>query len=287
MTGPTALTDLSLSGKFKEKNFVHTADDGTQTVDSTKLEKFIARWADHLKEAKSSKQQECLKRINPILECLCALSQTLFLSYLKNESPLSLEVILSFKILGSTIDDALSDKELNHYPRQWGLTPIAISRMKENGWCPRDIAVTAQFLTDTSMYCASYIQRNSGGKDQDHSKCNEVACEVNQVDEATYKTKHREENCGCEMWSVPIEQLQQIIRDNKVPWIDMKPAKLEDGTKSLHIELGARKDSIVERAGLHFSIFSHVWSDGKSKCSSETNWAESCLLLNTFLCQRP
>ena len=262
VTGGSSLA-LITGGKVDLKKWVKEEEDGSKTVTSANLDKFVKKWADSLKDTRKGKQEEYLHHVTTALDSVCGFSEAFYQLHMKGDGkcPVPLEIILSLKLLGSSIDNALKDKELAQSIRVWGLASVATSRMREQKWCARDIAVASQFLSESSLYTASFIQRNV--VDQDHSRCTATQCAFNQIDEATFKTKHREPDCQCESWAVEMAKVQQIIKDGSIPWIDIKPAKTEDGTKTLHIEVGARKDTIWSRPGLHFTIFSHVWSDGK------------------------
>lgn len=127
----------------------------------------------------------------------------------------------------------------------------------------RDIFGVNTFLSEASMFCASYMKR--GEEAVDHSRCNDFECQANQIDSNNYKTRHRTEDCNCEFYNVDEGKLQQIIRDERIPYIEMKPVKLEDETKTLQVELQSHKDSVIEYSR-SIAIFSHVWSDGMSNC---------------------
>ncbi|KAF9632711.1 HET domain-containing protein [Lasiodiplodia theobromae] len=113
----------------------------------------------------------------------------------------------------------------------------------------------------------------------DHSRCNDFECQANQIDSNNYETRHRTEDCNCEFYHVDEGKLQQVIRDERIPYIEMKPVKLEDETKTLQVELQSHKDSIIEYSR-SIVIFSHVWSDGLG--NPENNALPMCQLQHFY-----
>ncbi|KAL0261580.1 hypothetical protein SLS55_003010 [Diplodia seriata] len=241
-----------------------SGSNGGKIVSTKKLEKLLKKRVDDLKLVMDSQREKHMLRLEKALATACALSEALAVlrRSKSDECPLPFEAILSIKVLGRAVDDALKDEALAEEARDWGLRPIAVERMREDGWCPREVSLVNTFLSETSMFCASYMKRDST-KEQgvEHTQCNEFECLANQIDDNAYTTRHREEDCKCDFYHVDEEKLQQMIRDERIPYVEMKPVKLEDETKTLHVELKSHKDSLIEyHRGI--VIFSHVWSDG-------------------------
>ena len=140
--------------------------------------------------------------------------------------------------------------------REWGLQAMAEARMKTHGWCPRDIFLAKQCLTGLPMYCASYVCRNLNQERKDHSECSELQCAANQIDNSTYKTRHRSPDCQCEHWGPDALKLAAKVRMNQIPQILMQRTKRPDGSKSVEFDLGGA------RSGEISAVISHVWSDG-------------------------
>ncbi|KAK0661324.1 hypothetical protein DIS24_g2520 [Lasiodiplodia hormozganensis] len=238
---------------------------GGKVVSTKKLEKLLKRRVDCLKLNVDNQREEHLLALDKALATACAVSEVLAaLRHVRpDECPLPFEIILSIKVLGRAIDDALRDGGLAEGKRDWGLRPIAVARMRNDGWCPREISLVNTFLSEASMFCASYMKREStGGKGAaDHSRCNDFECQVNQINNNDYKTRHYTEDCNCQFYHVDEEKLKQVIRHKRIPYIEMKPVKLEDETKTLQVELQSQKGSVLEFS-TSIVIFSHVWSDG-------------------------
>jgi len=126
-------------------------------------------------------------------------------------------VILSFGILGCTIDHALKWLWDLGRGRTWGLNSLAAARMSSAGWCPRDIAVADELLAELPMFCASYLERRA--VPFDHWACSKDTCLLNQIDNATYVTQHRTPGCQCDHIYPDQQQVRQILDKGAVPVI--------------------------------------------------------------------
>ena len=94
-------------------------------------------------------------------------------------------------------------------------------------------------------------------KREAHSVCNEFQCAANQVEDSTYRTRHRTPDCQCEHWGPDVKKLTAKIRMSQIPQILMRQTKNPDGSKSLQCDLGSAQLGASPSA-----MTSHVWSDG-------------------------
>jgi hypothetical protein len=247
-----------LEKEFDPKNYIKQKGN-RKIVTSEKLEKLVKRWAKRLQNAKPERQSSHLQQTNRILAIMASVSQRLYQLRLNNpkECPLDFEVVLSIKILGCTIDNALLDLELVASSHDWELDVIAERRMRHRGWCPRDVALVWNFLSPLQMYCATFIRRRCGEKSQDHVRCSDTTCLANQINESVYQTKHRCPHGKCTLWEPDMKELEAIVKADRFPYVEMRPDK---GSEDLALSIGdRRKPGHIPEPVV---VVSHVWSDG-------------------------
>ncbi|KAM4055735.1 hypothetical protein HRG_008411 [Hirsutella rhossiliensis] len=251
------------------KQFIQDADTGGEkTVTSRRLERLIQKSVSSMTRLKQKEKEEGLGRLGEALDIANSVVRQLWL-LASNESgkqcPLPTEIVLSLMVLGSSIDKALQDVGFvsGATARDWNLAEAAKLSMQTSGWCRRDIALTDNFLSDISMFCASLLQRGPIVQ-ANHGGCIEAACKVRQTDEATYQTKHVTDECNCEFWRADIGELQDIIRQDRIPYIQLRrePASETGRGPSVSASLQSMRNSTWNGPHNVLVIFSHVWSDG-------------------------
>ena len=264
------LSEVSTAGRCeppKAEEFVETRG-SSRLITSRSLDDFTRKRLRKLAGSSGKKKVEPLEKLDRCLSSARLVTERLWMLQKQGTGrcPLPFEVILSIMVLGCTIDSALIDFQLATPRRRWGLSEVAKDAMEQNGWCRRDLTLAATHLSELAMYCAMSLRRDGMGN---HSECTEYACEVNQVDDSTYETKHRTANCNCQFWHVDEGRLQQIIRDDEIPYISLKRnTKSKDGeVLAIDATLKSFRNSKAEGPHNRMVIFSHVWSDGKSSCS--------------------
>ncbi|KAL4996885.1 hypothetical protein BDV10DRAFT_202047 [Aspergillus recurvatus] len=132
----------------------------------------------------------------------------------------------------------------------WDFPPLD-QALSAAGWCEAEISrLGSQTDCSTRIYLAQ-IDRWAQGKD--HSRC--VAgkgCQVHQIDEATYRTRHRPDCKGEAMcWGVGpvVEDVVKILDDGGYPLVI-----LSDSGREVEVH--------PIRHGDVYVTISHVWSDG-------------------------
>jgi hypothetical protein len=173
---------------------------------------------------------------------------------LAGASPLPQDVTLSLAVLGCTLDqamtwfwrgafgamaDTLADRFLgSSRARTWGLDSTAAMRMTAAGWCPRDIALANDRLSELSMFCASYLERKT--VTFDHWDCTSHTCLLNQIDNTTYVTQHRSPDCHCEHICPSQEDIRRILDEGKVAVILVtdEGTKTKGGERRLNVKVG-------------------------------------------------
>lgn len=267
------LCELSTAAREKApklQDFVKSQG-STKVVTGKQLDKFIQKRVVCISEMRSRKKSEGLQSLEAVLETTSNVVGHLWSASMggNRQSPIPVEVILSIMVLGSSIDSCLVKLDLVASKRSWRLTEAARMFMAREGWCRRDMAMAESGLSEVSMYCASHLQRHNGHSGSGstavvrHDRCTDYACEAKNINEATYRTEHATANCRCEFWRVNSQELEEIIKQDRIPYIQLKR---ESGSspqeRRLVPSLGSFKNSTGMSPYQRLIIFSHVWSDG-------------------------
>ncbi|KAI9172598.1 hypothetical protein HJFPF1_02104 [Paramyrothecium foliicola] len=187
------------------------------------------------------------------------------------ENPVPEEVTLSLGILGCTIDLALKTCLNLGRGRSWGLDSLAATRMLNAGWCPRDIGLARECLTEISMFCASFLERR--GPSFEHWDCNENSCRLNNIDEGTYVTQHRKQGCDCQHLHLDQNEVQRIIHEGGIPVIYMtSPGMDEFGARKLDIKIarGTLIHTYVALQFLYDKLVDLTWDSVYSALSQDS-----------------
>ncbi|KAK7470560.1 hypothetical protein VKT23_001984 [Stygiomarasmius scandens] len=125
------------------------------------------------------------------------------------------------------------------------LYKFALDDLKSQGWCKSELR-----LTPNEAVFARLISRP---RIRDHSCCGDVICDAYQTDEATYRTRHVDDECSCDFLGVETAVLVAALSKDKVP----KLVVTED--------LGFR---VVSEHKYPYIAFSHTWADGLGNAMS-------------------
>ena len=244
---------IGLGGSIPSASFLRKDEGGSPWITTARLDEYIRQWAEYVNglendiatlKSFTSKMHRCLNDVAIFSDVL----------YKSDNCPLPVEVVLSIKVLGCTIESALAWYWNVKTPRKWDLKDIAVSRMLQTGWCLRDVSMTSHYLSEISMFYASYAKRDY--QQQDHSQCTEKLCIVNQIDEVSYRTQHTTATCQCHHIVPDQEQIRKILQKGQVPVISLTSKTAFD--KSRTLEVGVKAHAYLR----WFIAISHVWSDG-------------------------
>lgn len=281
------LHDLSAAAGRKPPEvieFVTKEKDDEPKITTRKLNKLIQKSVSSIARSKKKKEapltsfNEVLDIANTVVDHL----QRLAMNPNGQQCPLPTQVVLSIMVLGSSIDQALM--ELNLYApgrrTSWYLAPVGKRSMQNNSWCRRDIALAGSHLSELSMFCASRLQRNNQQPPPaHHDGCSEVACETRQTNTSHYRSKHVTDECNCESWQADTAALQEIIREGRIPYIQLKrdTASRENSRPRVCADLKSLRNSAFKSPANRLVIFSHVWSDGKRPPTQWKLFALNCV----------
>ncbi|KAM0501127.1 hypothetical protein D7B24_005548 [Verticillium nonalfalfae] len=255
------------------------------------LERLISAWAVKIEALAKKSVEECRAQLTRVGVALNTINKIYHNLLIVPDSPLPWEVTLSFGVLGCTMDHALKDIFNLGRGRTWGLDSLAATRMAAAGWCPRDVAVAQEFLSELPMFCASFMERRT--VPFDHWNCSSATCLLNNIDEKTYVTQHRTQGCRCHMVGVDQSEVHRIIEKGGIPVIWITNSGVDAyGSPMLDVKL--KNGGLVMNS---YIAISHVWSDGLGNPHANTlplcqlqslydrlvdmSWNETLHVLNT------
>ncbi len=241
---------FGLEQPFDLNAFVE-ADNLGLRVCTEHLDTYLTTWAKQIENLATRSVTDCRAAFERVGVCLNTAHKIRAGLDICPNSPVPWEVTLSIGVLGCTIDHALQWLFGLGRGRDWDLANVAAARMLHSGWCPRDIAVARESLSELPMYCTSFMARPLGS--QGHWQCLQDTCKVNQIDERAYVTKHRMPGCQCAHLSPTQSEVYRVLDNGGVPVICLTPRRQPNGTRTL--------DMTVKNGGalIHWYIaVSHV-----------------------------
>ena len=125
-----------------------------------------------------------------------------------------------------------------------------INELKTCAWCPSEISLILEGMTDTSAFFVSRLRRRR--QEADHSHCSTNKCLAFNVVTEAYKTAHTIDCSGCGDVSINNQQLSSALQRALTPRAGIQ---LADDSGDLPMEL------TIKESGPYVAI-SHVWSDG-------------------------
>ncbi|KAM0330758.1 hypothetical protein ACHAQA_003712 [Verticillium albo-atrum] len=247
---------LTVEGERPDLSLFIEMDDHGFRASTRHLERLISAWAVRIEALATKSLDECRAQLAKVGVALNTLNKIFHGLLVVPDSPLPWAVTLSLGVLGCTMDHALKSLFTLGRGRTWGLDSLAATRMAAAGWCPRDVAVAREFLSELPMFCASFMERRT--VPFDHWNCSAETCLLNTIDEKTYVTQHRTKGCRCHMVGVDQNEVHRIIDKGGIPVIHFtSPGVDANGSRQLDVK--------VKSGGQVMNFYiavSHVWSDG-------------------------
>jgi Heterokaryon incompatibility protein (HET) len=131
---------------------------------------------------------------------------------------------------------------------------LLLNRLTDNGWCIHQAFQACQTYDYSIVNYMSFLRRKIPDR-VTHKPCafsNKcIANDVNLSDRNSYKQRHVEDDCTCELISVPTDEVLSIIEKGGVPIISLRTKK-----DQLHLKV------VKCQPWNRFAAISHVWSDG-------------------------
>jgi hypothetical protein len=127
-----------------------------------------------------------------------------------------------------------------------------IARLKEDGWCPREIQLLISRFNTSFRYFANQLDRPGIRRDHNRCLCTALHCKAYDVDPNDYNIIHTTPDCSCEHVTVDSSRLFSILERKVVPAVQC----VRDDNGKLSISL------IEANPDTTYVAISHVWSDG-------------------------
>jgi hypothetical protein len=156
---------------------------------------------------------------------------------------------------------------------RWGPSPLLRRRMDRLGWCRTEITRLETIMPVIGMYYASFLFPRRDRKP--HQNCCDTFCDISNIDESTYKTKHTStcENPGQDWLSPDVEsekdrKIRHIIEADGIPVIKLTTrrttslgSQTEGQSSTFDLDIvDATRPFNAERP--RYVAISHVWIDG-------------------------
>ena len=140
--------------------------------------------------------------------------------------------------------------------------------MRQDGWCPSELAMIFGSFSVAGIYFMSYVERPNQGHihhlevtESQHSNartlvpnlaCSNLRCNLYQLDQDSYKTRHTEDCEGCEDMYVEEDELLGILGRKLIPIV----VAIGDNKKPKIVKLEPWSNKMP------YVAISHVWADG-------------------------
>ncbi|EXJ59097.1 hypothetical protein A1O7_06528 [Cladophialophora yegresii CBS 114405] len=260
----------------------------TRRVNTSALPELLAFWIDSFKQKRATGElsfedvQRLCMRIDTYLQTSYKMCFRLVRGY---HSYVDEELLLSLMCLGNAIDDAMvvvnnrcfydflplhlrgtqiTPPGWSPIKRRWDAPKSVFNGLLFSGWCPFDIGILKRDFGINEIIYATQLRRH--GSLQRHMACSTTACTANNIDEATYKTRHGTLGSGCvgtdcDDVEFDYDTICETIRSGLTPII-----------KSEINAYGEFEFSIVPYLGEGdaYVAISHVWAHGMGNTRKNT-----------------
>lgn len=167
---------------------------------------------------------------------------------------------LSIKTLLQSIQQAISNCDYRvpsaMYSNKIGLARFSLLNTSMDTWCDGQ---ARNLITRYSVIMYTYLAALPRHVvNLDHRQCPSKKCIANNVDFATYKTRHVEDRCQCPFSGPDISRVSELIREGSIPLVSL--ALNPDGSPHF--------DIVKAEPGIEYTAISHVWVGGLGNFSS-------------------
>lgn len=192
-------------------------------------------------------------------------------------------VCLSIAVLGEYLDQTLGNALVNRgldCPKRllwripsWGDScwPL-VNIMKTRGWCPNRLACFESEDYKSIGRLWYFANLEAPNAHEDHAVCMPQQCQMLQIDQRDYHTRHLQSDCTCAFRGARYDLLAEAIENEKVPLVRIEEEDRDDRSGSPEL----RVDLELATAETEYVAISHVWADGMGNLQS--NSLPQCLL---------
>lgn len=267
------LLESAFNTRFRTCDFVVTATDGRRLVHTTYLRKWIDDYHSTVildPQACPSQRRTQKDRLVESLSYAALWNQRLVdvethgrgrspLPWSPLFGPVTRLITLIAEAVWTVAQTYPSPDDRFFIDCNWSLTQgndrALRERLKARGWCP-SLYDKIKNLSWAPASLLEYVSLLSSQEDQgvQHQQCSLDECVQYNINDLQYRTKHREDGCRCRMLRPPLADVNDALRQSRIPVINAASLLSPD---SESIVRGHSSENPLD-----FVAFSHVWSDG-------------------------
>ena len=243
-----------LGPQYHKESFVRQGlgEEGP-VIDTTTLPERLSQWIRSLQ--RSQQPERYFDLLDDVLVQVSIQSDRV--DELRWESRL---IALSVKVLLQSVQQAISniDYRVSSAMYHNAVRPARLSFLNTSvdTWCNGQAQdLCAQYSVIMYNYLAALPRR---AVNLDHGRCPGHKCIANNVDLATYKTRHVEDLCQCRLRGPDIHKVVEFIREGIIPLVSI--AFNPNGSPQFEI--------IKAEPGIEYTAISHVWVGGLGNFTS-------------------
>ncbi|KAL8965156.1 MAG: hypothetical protein Q9183_004000, partial [Haloplaca sp. 2 TL-2023] len=131
------------------------------------------------------------------------------------------------------------------------ITPAnsSLFRMLDANWCFSQISNIHRLYSPILNHYVSALPRQHIGDHNEH--CSSDKCAANNVDGATYQTKHVQRTCRCPLAGPDPCELAKLVQENRIPLVELR---VVSGKPELRL--------VAADLDTQYASLSHVWAGG-------------------------
>jgi hypothetical protein len=244
-------------------DFLKLTEDGRSVITTECLSRYIRDWRQHAQGSSPEQNQkeqaalsECFDYVWQFILSYCDVSSRELetsripsFTPLDSQWPISPEISLSIMVLADTLSKAaFTIYRIPMSRGSWGISELLVSRMLDAGWCPNVMSILKSTAQTQPLYYASTL--GSPRVPKDHASCTEYSCAADQINAASYTTRHRSKGCTCAFVEVPVKHVVEIILKGGLPLINCIEL---DGAVNIDVQ-----EQEMDTKSMYYIAISHV-----------------------------
>lgn len=262
--------------------------DGRQWVNTTHLDQILSQWTDRLfRKHKDGGGEEKVATLKELLGEHYKSSQRMKTRHMELGYH---SILLSIAVLSERLKVAINTLltlfglAIELFGGSWrSLRPTTdlglpiIHLLINRGWFPYDIGRIDRETREVSVLYY-YSNLVAPRPETDHNSCSKERCFAMTTEPASYKPRHRHEDCECQMISADPDQVANILMQGSIPLISLSTDPGSGVSKAIVRPLRDGKD------GQTFVAISHVWAEGAG--NAYENALQGCMMEDMDSCVR-
>ena len=265
-------------------NFVTTDDGGRRFLCTAKKKQVMNEWIDQNLDAASSDDIQ-LQDLRDFCRRVRAHLESLYYTLVRVMALADSGTVLATALFGESIEAMIGilyrrmlDTE-SPIALKWGtaFSELIVPSMNNAGWCSSTATriMKDSFCLSTLYYFSRLPPPNANVS---HTACNDDVCIAWKIDPRGYNAVHTEKHCVCLELSVRPERIEQILRQDQLPLIEISPHQ-EPPSTNVTVRIDDRNTGFV--------AISHVWADGLGNETSNSLPACSLQEISRLVDQLP